>query len=178
MDEVLGLARRAVELDPLKCEAAGALGAIRTLDGRPDKAVADFKRSLEISPDAPSHGFLADIYVLQGRPQDALAEIEQERGVQFQLGDYAYCVPRAWREKEVGHRLAGVNYEITRRLTRSRSPRFMLFRNQRDDAFEWLERATRTRQRCCPDESRSSSEETCTRTRDMLRSLKSFNLPN
>ena len=140
MDEVLGLARRAVEMDPLNARLRLRLGQFELWMGALDAAVADFKRSLELSPDAPSHGFLADIYVLQGRPQDALAEIEQERGVGSQLGDYAIAYHALGREKESDTALQEL---ITKYPTTEpfQIAEVYAFRNQPDEAFKWLDRA-------------------------------------
>src|SRR5882757_2651490 len=76
-DEALPLNRRAVALDPLNADSWESLGETEFFMGQLEKAAADVKKGLELSPDVwPGPGLLGEIYVMQGRPQDALPEIE------------------------------------------------------------------------------------------------------
>jgi DNA-binding winged helix-turn-helix (wHTH) protein len=76
-DEVLQLARRAVDLDPLNAHSWEGLGEIEFRGGKLEEAEADLKKAHELRPDSLlGSTFLSEIYVMQGRPQDALAEIE------------------------------------------------------------------------------------------------------
>jgi TolB-like protein/DNA-binding winged helix-turn-helix (wHTH) protein len=139
-DEALKLARRVVELDPLNARLRVGLGQIKYWMGALDEAVADFKTSIELSPDFPSHGFLAETYVLQGRPQDALAEIGHEREGPIRLKHYAIAYHALGREKESDTALQELitKYQTTDAFEIAE---VYAFRNQRDDAFEWLDRA-------------------------------------
>jgi hypothetical protein len=79
-DEALRLNHRAVELDPLNASSWELLGETEYFMGQRDKAAADVKKGIELSPDAwPGPVLLSQIYVMQGRPNDALTEIELER---------------------------------------------------------------------------------------------------
>ena len=142
-DEALRLSHRAVELDPLNADSWEALGENEFFMGHLDEAAADSKKALELSPDVwPGPGLLSEIYVMQGRPQDALAEIELvssdvawERAFLYSIAYYALG-----REKEADAALseliakyhAGAAYQIAV---------VYAFRNQSDEAFEWLDRA-------------------------------------
>ena len=106
-----------------------------------DKAAADCKKALELSPDVVAADMvLSQIYVLQGRPHDALAEIELVRPDPYRAFLYAIAYYALGREKESDAALSvlvakyhsGGAYQIAE---------VYAFRNQSDEAIEWLERA-------------------------------------
>src|SRR5882724_10346776 len=140
-DEALRLGRRAVDLDPLNAESWESLEETEYFMGQLDKAAADGKKALELSPDAWfSHGLLSQIYITQGRPQDALPEIELVRSDLFRSFLYPMAYYALGRKKESDASLsefiakyhAGGAYQIAV---------VYAFRNQSDEAFEWLDRA-------------------------------------
>ncbi|SRR6266404_1566270 len=139
-DEGLRLARRAVELDPLNARMRMGLGQLKYWTGALDEAIADLKRSLELDPQALSHIFLAEIYVIQGRAQEALAEIEQEQSDELRLEHYAIAYHSLGRGKESDTALQEL---ITKYHTIDayQIAEVYAFRNQPDQAFEWLDRA-------------------------------------
>jgi len=129
------------ELDPLNASSRENLGQLRFFMGRYDEAAADFKKALELNPDARiSHFFGSLTYVMKGRAQDALAEIEGERNDEFRLEIYAIAYHALGREKESD---AALSELIAKYHTVSAYPiaEVYAFRNQPDKAFEWLERA-------------------------------------
>ena len=142
-DEALRLSHRTVELDPLNANSWEILGEIEYFMGHVDKAAADIKKALELSPDVwPGPMLLSEIYVMQGRPQDALAEIELvssdvARGRAF-LYPIAYYALGRKKESDaalselIAKYHAGAAYQIAA---------VYAFRNQSDEAFEWLDRA-------------------------------------
>ncbi len=149
-EEALELGRRAVELDPLNASSRENLGQLRFFMGRYDEAAADFKKALELNPDARiSHFFGSLTYVMKGRAQDALAEIEGERNDQFRLQIYAIAYHALGREKESD---AAFSELIAKYHTVSAYPiaEVYAFRNQPDQAFEWLERAYAQRDGALP----------------------------
>jgi len=140
-DEALALGHRAVDLDPLNAESWESLGEIEFFMGQLGEAAADGKKALELSPDVwSSHALLSQIYITQGRPQDALPEIELVRSDLI----HAFLYPMAYyalgRKKESDAALSeliakyheGGAYQIAQ---------VYAFRNQSDEAFEWLDRA-------------------------------------
>jgi len=141
-DEALRLDRRAVELDPLNSHSWAQLAETEFFMGQLDEAAADNKKAIELNPDLwNGHIFLSQIYTMQGRPQDALPEIEL---VRYDPLMRAYLYPIAYhalgREKESDAALSeliakyhsGGAYQIAE---------VYAFRNQSDEALEWLERA-------------------------------------
>src|SRR6266481_429313 len=140
-DEALPLNHRAVDLDPLNADSWESLGETEYFMGQLDRAAADVKKGLELSPDVwPGPGLLGEIYVMQGRPQDALPEIELVRQPFLRAFLYAIAYHALDREKEsdtalrelVGKYHEGGGYQIAQ---------VYAFRNESDEAFEWLERA-------------------------------------
>jgi tetratricopeptide (TPR) repeat protein len=139
-DEGLRLARWAVELDPLNARLRVGLGELEYRTGAMDEAVADLKRGLELDPHAISHIFLAEIYVIQGRAQEALGEIEQEQLDQYRLEHYAIAYHSLGRGKESDTALQELITKY-RTIDAYEIAEAYAFRNQPDQAFEWLDRA-------------------------------------
>ena len=140
-DEALALARRAVELDPLNPSSWSALGEIKYFEGQLAGAEADVKKSLELSPDVfPGPILLSKIYVMEGRPQDALAEIERVRTDATRAWLYAVTYAALGRQKQSDAALKELIAKYSSRGA-SEVARVYAFRNQRDEAFEWLDRA-------------------------------------
>jgi tetratricopeptide (TPR) repeat protein len=139
-DEGLRLVRRSVELDPLNATMRVALGQFEYWMGALDEAVADLKRGLELSQQAPSHIVLAELYVIQGRSQDALAEIDQERMGPIRLQHCAIAYHALGRKEESDTALQELITKY-RTIAAFQIAEVYAFRNQPDEAFEWLDRA-------------------------------------
>ena len=140
-DEALALARRAVELDPLNAFSWQTRGEIEYYDGQLAGAEADVKKSLELSPDVwPGPFLLSEIYLTQGRPQDALPEINLVRSDYLRPYLYALAYAAIGQEKQSD---AALKELIAKYSTRKAFfvASVYAFRNQPDEAFEWLDRA-------------------------------------
>ncbi len=141
-DKALPLSRRAVDLDPLNAGSWEVLGETELFMGQPDEAVAALKKAIELNPDFwNGHIFLSQIYITQGRPQDALPEIERVHYDSFRVSLYAIAYHALGRKNEsdgalselIGKYPAGSEYLIAE---------VYAFRNQPDEAFQWLDRAS------------------------------------
>ena len=140
-DEALRLNRRAVDLDPLNAGSWEILAETEFFMGQLNQAVADVKKSLELNPDVfPGPLMLGKIYVLQGRPQDALPEIERVRYEPQRAFLYAIAYYALGRKKDSD---AALSELITKYDTSDQYhiAEVYAFRNQSDEAFEWLDRA-------------------------------------
>jgi TolB-like protein/DNA-binding winged helix-turn-helix (wHTH) protein len=140
-DEALAFARRALELDPLNAFSWGTRGEIEYYEGQLAGAEADVKKSLELSPDVwPGPFLLSEIYLTQGRPQDALLEIKLVRSDYLRTYLYALAYAAIGREKQSD---AALKELIAKYGTRKAFwvASVYAFRNQRDEAFEWLNRS-------------------------------------
>jgi tetratricopeptide (TPR) repeat protein len=140
-DQALQLGHRAVGLDPLNANSWENLGEIELYNGQLDEAAANCKKALELNPDVPPGPFfLVQIYIMQGRPQDGLPEIERVRPDSLRGTMYAIAYYALGRKKESDAALtefiakyhASDAYDIAVAYA---------FRNQPDEAFEWLNRA-------------------------------------
>jgi len=141
-DQALPLARRVVDLDPLNELSWENLGEIRFSMGQLDEPVADFKKALELRSDVwNGHLFLSQIYIMQGRPQDALPEIERvQNDSDVRLYLYALAYYALGQKKEADAALSGLiaKYQA---IDAYSIAEVYAFRNQSDEAFEWLDRA-------------------------------------
>jgi TolB-like protein/DNA-binding winged helix-turn-helix (wHTH) protein/Flp pilus assembly protein TadD len=140
-DEALQLGRRAVDLDPLNADSWGNLGEIEFYAGQLDQSAADSKKALELDPDywaSPIN--LSRIYLLQGRAQDALPEIEHVHNAPYRAHLSALTYYALGRKKESDAALS----ELITKYQASNAfeiATIYAFRNQTDEAFEWLDRA-------------------------------------
>jgi len=140
-DEALPLNRRAVHLDPLNASSWAGLAETEFFMGQLDEAAADDEKALELNPDAWAGPILlGEIYVMQGRPQDALPEIEvvPYPSIRAFLYPMAYYALGRKRESD-----AALSELITKYHASDpyQIAQVYAFRNQSDDAFEWLDRA-------------------------------------
>ncbi|HXO06232.1 MAG TPA: winged helix-turn-helix domain-containing protein [Candidatus Sulfotelmatobacter sp.] len=141
-DQALQLGHRAIDLDPINAGSWESLGEIEFYDGHLDQAAADCKKALELNPDVlPGPLYLIQIYIMQGRPQDALPEIERVRDPDSLRGVlYAITYYGLGRKKESDAALR----ELIAKYHASDAYGIAVvyaFRNQSDEAFEWLDRA-------------------------------------
>jgi TolB-like protein/DNA-binding winged helix-turn-helix (wHTH) protein len=140
-DHALQLGRRAVDLDPLNGDSWENLGEIEFFNGQLDQAAADCKKGLGLNPDvSPGPTFLIQIYIMQGRPQDGLpgierVQIDSQRGV---LYSNAYYALGRKKESDAALRELIAKYHASDAYGIAE---VYAFRNQSDEAFEWLDRA-------------------------------------
>jgi TolB-like protein/DNA-binding winged helix-turn-helix (wHTH) protein/Flp pilus assembly protein TadD len=139
-DEALRLIHRAVDLDPLNTHSWEGLGETERLVGQLDAAAAHIRKALELSPDVwPGPIVLSQIYLLQGRPQDALPEIKLVRNDPSRTYLYAIAYYALGRKKESDVALSELIAKYQRNAYQIAE--VYAFRNQSDEAFEWLDRA-------------------------------------
>jgi len=140
-DDALQLAHRAVDLDPLNAGSWERLAESEFFMGRLDQSAADSKKALEVDPDFwASPLMLTRVYLLQGLPQDALREIERSQYALYRAHLYALTYYALGRKKESDAALS----ELITKYHGSNAfeiATIYAFRNQTDEAFEWLDRA-------------------------------------
>ncbi len=140
-DEALQLAHRAVDLDPLNAGSWAVLAEIESYLGQLAQSAADSKKALELDPDNWfSRVDLSRTYLLQGRPQDGLAEIGHVHNAPHRAWQYALTYYALGRKRESDAALS----ELITKYHASNAfeiATIYAFRNQTDEAFEWLDRA-------------------------------------
>jgi tetratricopeptide (TPR) repeat protein len=134
------LSRRAVGLDPLNPGSWQTLGEIELWVGQLDQAAADAKKALELSPDVwPGPIVLSTIYIMLGRPDDALPQIELIRYEPERAYLHAIVYHALGRKKESDTALSELIAKYPRNTYTIAD--VYAYRNQYDEAFQWLERA-------------------------------------
>jgi TolB-like protein/DNA-binding winged helix-turn-helix (wHTH) protein/Tfp pilus assembly protein PilF len=139
--EALQLSRRAVDLDPLNADSWQSLGDTEYYAGKLAESATDYEKALELNPDVfPGNISLSRTYIVQGRAQDALSEIERVRydPERASLHAIAYHALGRKRESDAALRELMMKYHAR---TAYQIAEVYAFRNQSDEAFEWLDRA-------------------------------------
>jgi tetratricopeptide (TPR) repeat protein len=140
-DEALQLARRAIDLDPLNAGSWEKLAITEFMMGQLDQSASDSKKALELdSDDGSAAETLSLIYLLQGRPQDGLRDIESVPYDPTRAWLYSLTYYALGRKKESD---AALSELITKyhAVNAFEIATIYAFRNQTDEAFEWLDRA-------------------------------------
>jgi TolB-like protein/DNA-binding winged helix-turn-helix (wHTH) protein len=140
-DQALQLGRRAVDLDPLNADSWENLGEIKFFNEQLSEAAADCKKAVELNPDVSGGYFYwIQTYIILGRPQDALPEIDQVRSDSLRGVLYAIAYYALGRKEESDAALRELiaKYHIGEAYGIAA---VYAFRNQPDEAFEWLDRA-------------------------------------
>jgi TolB-like protein/DNA-binding winged helix-turn-helix (wHTH) protein/Tfp pilus assembly protein PilF len=140
-EEAMRLDGQALELDPLNAESWERLADNRFYAGQLDDATADIRKALELNPDTwGSPIMLSEIYLLQGRPRDALRESEriQFAGLRIRTGAIAYYALGRKNESDASLKELIETYHASAAWSIAT---VYALRNQRDEAFKWLDRA-------------------------------------
>ena len=141
LEEALDLYRRAVDQDPLSAAAQQRLGIACFAAGRLAEAEATLRKSIELAPQRiVAHSSLAHVLLAQGRLDEARAEAERESLDTYRLLALTAISRAQGRPEE--------SKEALRRLVEEDSAHgaFQIaeayaVHDDRDAAFEWLERA-------------------------------------
>ena len=140
-DDAVALARRTVELDPISVQSYATLALAHWYGGRPDEAVSDYQKILEIVPEYPAIlGLIGWVRLTQSKPQEALAVLEQTKDPMWRLPGMAMYYHTQGRAAESDVALAefiekyqaGSAYNVAQ---------VYAFRGEADRAFEWLDKA-------------------------------------
>lgn len=140
-ERAIDLFRRATEIDPLAVDIWWWLGDALESAGQFEESAAAYHRMLEIRPTRyGGHDRLAAILLLEGKTQAALAEEQKEAPGEEQTAGLAiiyYALRQTKAADAALERLKAENgndspYDIST---------VYAFRNQKDQAFKWLDRA-------------------------------------
>ena len=143
LTQALDLCRRSVAMDPVNALTRESLAANLSGLGRQDEARAEYARVIELNPAAPnSHAAIGLTYLLQGKFDEAVVAAQKD------AADWARLLIMScarWGQKRVPEADAALKELIA---TNSETAAYQIaeaygYRNDRDHAFEWLERARR-----------------------------------
>jgi len=144
-DRAIRLARRAAELDSLSATAHMNLAVALFYSGRLDEARKSFAEVFALSPNrANAHALLAQVYILRSLPEQALSELEKERGALQRLPTQAMALHALGRTQEsrdtltrfIGEYQEGNTYQIAQ---------VYAYVGDADQAFRCLETAYQQR---------------------------------
>ena len=133
-----------VRRDPVNGEAWGNLGFAHMMFGRHDEAIAAFRKSLELEPDAVfSHENLGEALLLSGDLRGALAEMQRESHDTMRPLGLAFVYAALGRREEAQRLLEDVGREHPDFASPVAAGYARL--GKADEAFEWLDRAIKER---------------------------------
>jgi TolB-like protein/tetratricopeptide (TPR) repeat protein len=139
------LSRRAVALDPVNARARAILANSLSNAGNQEESRAEYARVIELNPSAPnSYAALGMTYLLQGKFEEAATAAEKD------TTDWARLLTVScarWGQKRVPESDAALAELIAKNgeVAAYQIAEVYGYRNDRDKAFEWLERARRQR---------------------------------
>jgi adenylate cyclase len=143
--QALDLFRRAVALDPVNAQARAYLGGTLSVLGRQEEARAEYARVIELNPSAPfGHAGVGQTYLSQGKFEEAATAAQQD------AADWARLLIVSctrWAQKRIPESDAALAELISKNgeTAAYQIAEVYGYRNDKDHAFEWLERARRQR---------------------------------
>jgi adenylate cyclase len=141
--QALDLFRRAVALDPVNAQARAFLAASLSASGRQEEARTEYAREIELNPSAPnSHAGVGLAYLLEGKFEEAAVAAQKD------AADWARLLIVScarWGQKRVPESDAALAelIKIASETGACQIAEVYGYRNDKDHAFEWLERARR-----------------------------------
>jgi len=143
--QALDLFRRAVALDPVNAQARAYLGGTLSVLGQQQEARAEYARVIELNPSAPfGHAGVGQSYLLQGKFEEAATAAQQD------AADWARLLIVScarWAQKRIPESDAALAELIAKNgeTAAYQIAEVYAYQNDKDRAFEWLERGRRQR---------------------------------
>ena len=145
MTQALDLFHRAVALDPVNAQARALLANHLSVLGQQEEARAEFAREIELNPLAPnSHAGIGLTYLLEEKLEEAAVAAQKD------AADWARFLVVScarWGQKRIPESDAALADLIAKfgETAAYQIAEVYGYRNDKDHAFEWLERARRQR---------------------------------
>jgi adenylate cyclase len=143
--QAIDLFRRAVALDPVNAQARAFLATNLSASGRQEEARAEYAREIELNSSAPnSYAGMGLAYLLEGKFEEA-ATVAQKDAADWARLLVVSC--SRWAQKRVAESDAALAelIKIASETGAYQIAEVYGYRNDKDRAFEWLERARRQR---------------------------------
>ena len=149
--DAIKLERRVIEIDPVNFGGYLDLGIYTWDIGLADESIASLRECLELNPEYPeAHLFIGNDYIEKGKPDSALVEIRKETSPFWKNYGLAIVYHTLEKKKEADDKLTDLiksdatdaAYQIAE---------VYAYRNEKEKAFEWLERAYKQRDGGCAD---------------------------
>ena len=139
--QALDLFRRAVALDPVNAQARAFLAGNLSVLEHQEEARAEYARMIELNPSAPyGHAGIGLTYLLEGKFEEAATAAQQDSAEWARLLIIS-CT--RWAQKRIPESDAALAELIakTGETAAYQVAEAYAYRNEKDKAFEWLERA-------------------------------------
>jgi serine/threonine-protein kinase len=139
----IDLFRRAVALDPVNAQARAFLATNLSASGRQEEARAEYAREIELNPSAPnSYAGVGLTYLLEGKFEEAAVAAQKD------AADYARLLIVScarWAQRRIPESDVALAELIakTSETGAYQIAEVYAYRDDKDHAFEWLERARR-----------------------------------
>ena len=143
--QALDFIRRAVALDPVNAQARAFLANTLSVAGKQAEARAEYARVVELNPSAPnSHAGIALTYLPEGKFEEAAVAAQKD------AADWARLLIVScarWGQKRIPESDAALAELIAKfgEVAAFQIAEVYGYRNDKDKALEWLERARRQR---------------------------------
>ncbi len=149
LDEAIKLSRRIIEIDPVSGAGYFSLAYAAYYAGQLDKSIAASRKVLELTPqNRGAHWVISLDYLEKGETDSALIEINKEPEPWIQISTIAIVYYALGRKKEADEKLVEFIKKF-QYVGAYQVAEIYAYRNERDKAFEWLERAYRQRDAGC-----------------------------
>jgi len=141
--EAIAAAQRARQLDPLSVPARFLLGRTYFYAGQDDRAVELFHEGIEANTNFwPTHVFFGEMLATQKKYPEAIAELQKGQGTTLQAKSTMGYVYGVWGKRAEAQQI--LNELLLRSKAAYLPPthvaRIYMGLNQKDKAFEWLEK--------------------------------------
>lgn len=144
-DQDLAYSAQAVDLDPLNYAALNGLSSAYETAGRLDEAEKTIRHLLTLNPGfVGAHSTLAYILLRQGKAEQALVESENEGEDFWRSLSKALTLYTLGRKAEADTELASF-IELNHEFGAYQIAEIYAWRNEPDDAFQWLDKAYQQR---------------------------------
>jgi TolB-like protein/Tfp pilus assembly protein PilF len=143
--QALEFNRRAVALDPVNAQARAFLASSLSASGHQEEARAEYAREIELNPSAPnSYAGMGLAYLLEGKFEEAAIAAQKD------AADWARLLIVScsrWAQKRVAESDAALAelIKLASETGAYQIAEVYAYRNDKDHAFEWLERARHQR---------------------------------
>ena len=139
--EAIKLIKNAIDIDPLRNVCYFDLGIMYCYTGMYDKSILASRKCLELNPQYPgANQLIGFAYLLKGEFDSALVAMKRENEISLQLQGLAFVYYGLGKKKEADYNLNEYIKEYQDDSAYQIAEMFA-YRNEKDKAFEWLERA-------------------------------------
>jgi len=145
ISQSLDLYRRAIALDPVNAQARAFLASSLSNSGKWEESRAEYAREIELTPSAPnSYAAIGMTYLSEGQPEEAATAAQKD------AADWARLLTMScarWAQKRVPESDAALQELIAKfgETAAYQIAEVYAYRNDKEHAFEWLERSRRQR---------------------------------